>query len=99
MPLPQPAPSSLAAATDNALDQLEVRICDFGWSAEVLVEQALKTTCGTPNYWPPEIFEGLPQSYGSDIWSLGNLVYELLVGHAPFWGSQEEIRQKEGAEM
>jgi serine/threonine protein kinase len=72
----------------------EVRICDFGWCAEVQVEQALKTTCGTPNYWPPEIFEGLPQGPGVDMWALGNLVYELMVGHAPFWGTQEEIRQK-----
>mmetsp|Transcript_72323 Transcript_72323/g.162327 ORF Transcript_72323/g.162327 Transcript_72323/m.162327 type:complete len:576 (-) Transcript_72323:14-1741(-) len=72
----------------------EVRICDFGWSAEVQVERALRTTCGTPNYWPPEIFEGLPQSFAVDIWALGNLVYELLVGHAPFWGSTEELRWK-----
>merc|ERR1712014_246117 len=64
----------------------EVRICDFGWSAEVQIERALKTTCGTPTYWPPEIFEGLPQGAPVDLWALGNLVYELLVGHCPFWG-------------
>lgn len=72
----------------------EVRICDFGWSAEVQAEQALRTTCGTPHYWAPEIFEGLPQGYPVDLWSLGTLVYELLVGHAPFWGSMEELKMK-----
>lgn len=72
----------------------EVRICDFGWCAEVQAERALLTTCGTPNYWAPEIFEGKPQSFPLDLWALGNLVYELLVGHAPFWGSHEELMHK-----
>jgi len=72
----------------------EVRICDFGWSAEVQLEQALKTTCGTPHYWPPEIFEGQSQDVSVDLWALGTLIYELLVGHSPFWGSVEELRKK-----
>lgn len=81
---------------DNILltGQSEVRICDFGWSAEVQVEKALLTTCGTPHCWAPEIFEGQPQGYGTDLWALGNLVYELLVGHQPFWGTMEELRVK-----
>mmetsp|Transcript_27896 Transcript_27896/g.64838 ORF Transcript_27896/g.64838 Transcript_27896/m.64838 type:complete len:681 (+) Transcript_27896:50-2092(+) len=72
----------------------EVRICDFGWSAEVQAEQALLTTCGTPSYWPPEIFEGECQDSAVDLWALGTMIYELLVGHSPFWGTTEEIRQK-----
>eukprot|EP00930_Biecheleria_cincta_P043801 TRINITY_DN30066_c0_g1_i2.p1 TRINITY_DN30066_c0_g1~~TRINITY_DN30066_c0_g1_i2.p1 ORF type:complete len:751 (-),score=132.46 TRINITY_DN30066_c0_g1_i2:33-2285(-) len=72
----------------------EVRICDFGWSAEVQIEQTLKTTCGTPHYWPPEIFEGQSQDVSVDLWALGTLIYELLVGHSPFWGSVEELRKK-----
>jgi len=82
-------PENMLLTADN-----EVRICDFGWSAEVQAEQALRTTCGTPHYWAPEIFEGLPQDCSVDLWSLGTLVYELLVGHPPFWGSMEELRKK-----
>merc|ERR1719240_2493963 len=82
-------PENMLLTEDN-----EVRICDFGWSAEVQVEQVLKTTCGTPHYWAPEIFEGQPQGFPVDLWSLGTLVYELLVGHAPFWGSMEELKAK-----
>jgi serine/threonine protein kinase len=72
----------------------EVRICDFGWSAEVQIEQSLRTTCGTPHYWAPELFEGMAQDVGVDLWALGTLIYELLVGHAPFWGTMEELRRK-----
>eukprot|EP00929_Paragymnodinium_shiwhaense_P094268 TRINITY_DN54733_c0_g1_i1.p1 TRINITY_DN54733_c0_g1~~TRINITY_DN54733_c0_g1_i1.p1 ORF type:complete len:536 (+),score=83.93 TRINITY_DN54733_c0_g1_i1:52-1659(+) len=72
----------------------EVRICDFGWSAEIQIGQALQTTCGTPNYWPPEIYEGRSHGIPLDLWSLGNLVYEMLVGHAPFWGTPDELRHK-----
>lgn len=75
-------------------EESQVKICDFGWSAEVQVEQALRTTCGTPHYWAPEIFESLDQGFPVDLWALGTLVYEILVGHAPFWGSMEELRQK-----
>jgi len=82
-------PENMLLTADN-----EVRICDFGWSAEVQVEQALMTTCGTPHYWAPEIFEGQAQGTPVDLWSLGTLVYELLVGHAPFWGNMEELRAK-----
>jgi len=72
----------------------EVCICDFGWSAEVKAEEALLEKCGTPHSWPPEIFEGLPQDCSVDLWSLGTLVYELLIGHPPFWGNMEELRRK-----
>mmetsp|Transcript_41381 Transcript_41381/g.74922 ORF Transcript_41381/g.74922 Transcript_41381/m.74922 type:complete len:403 (+) Transcript_41381:61-1269(+) len=81
---------------DNVLLTIndEVRICDFGWSAEVQADRMLLTTCGTPDYWPPEIFEGLPQGAGVDLWELGCLVYEMLVGHPPFWGTMDEIKAR-----
>jgi len=82
-------PENMLLAADD-----EVRICDFGWSAEVQMEQALRTTCGTPHCWPPELFEGESQDVGVDLWALGTMCYELVVGHAPFWGDMEELRRK-----
>mmetsp|Transcript_25731 Transcript_25731/g.60047 ORF Transcript_25731/g.60047 Transcript_25731/m.60047 type:complete len:550 (+) Transcript_25731:2-1651(+) len=83
--------------TENMLltrNDEEIRICDFGWSAEVQIERALRTTCGTPKFWAPEIFDGVPQTSAVDLWALGTLLYELLVGHAPFWGNNDELRRK-----
>jgi serine/threonine protein kinase len=58
------------------------KLCDFGWSA--LIETKRKTYCGTLDYAPPEIVEGKKYDLSVDIWCIGVLAYELLVGKAPF---------------
>ena len=40
--------------------------------------------CGTLDYLPPEMIEGNEHDEKVDIWSLGVLCYEFLVGKPPF---------------
>lgn len=40
--------------------------------------------CGTPNYIAPEILNKVGHSYEVDIWSIGCIMYTLLVGKPPF---------------
>ena len=40
--------------------------------------------CGTLDYLPPEMVEGKEHSEAVDLWSLGVLCYEFLVGVPPF---------------
>jgi len=42
--------------------------------------------CGTLDYLPPEMLQGTGNYYNEkvDLWSLGVLMYEFLVGEAPF---------------
>lgn len=43
-----------------------------------------QTLCGTLDYLPPEMIEGREHSDKVDLWSLGVLCYEFLVGVPPF---------------
>jgi len=40
--------------------------------------------CGTLDYLPPEMIEGALHDDKVDLWSLGVLTYEFLVGKPPF---------------
>ena len=67
---------------------LNVKVCDFGWSAEYLESVNRETLCGTYEYMAPEIFFRNKQTKKTDIWALGILLYELYHGYAPFRGSR-----------
>lgn len=67
-------------------DKMEVKIGDFGLATKLEFDGDRKRTiCGTPNYIAPEILEGKTgHSYEVDIWSLGVIIYTLLIGKPPF---------------
>ncbi|KAJ2607047.1 spindle assembly checkpoint kinase [Coemansia sp. RSA 1804] len=61
----------------------ELKISDFGWSVHA-PNSRRRTLCGTLDYLPPEMVEGRDHSASVDLWSLGVLAYEFLVGVPPF---------------
>lgn len=66
-------------------DDLHVKIGDFGLATKIEFEgERKKTLCGTPNYIAPEILNKKGHSYEVDIWSIGCVMYTLLVGQPPF---------------
>lgn len=66
-------------------DMLHVKIGDFGLATRIEYEgERKKTLCGTPNYIAPEILTKKGHSYEVDIWSIGCVMYTLLVGQPPF---------------
>lgn len=49
----------------------------------------MRSTVGTPEYMAPEVFKA---EYGkeADLWSLGIVTYECLVGHVPFHAGKRQ---------
>jgi serine/threonine protein kinase len=67
----------------------KVKIGDFGWAVHTYNQR--ETLCGTLDYLPPEMVDGVPHDYTADIWALGVLLFEFLTGRPPF----ESDTQKE----
>lgn len=69
---------------------VNIKLADFGL-AKIVKSDGLKTFCGTPAYFAPEVLKrrGTVAGEGrygkpADMWSLGVILYILLVGKPPF---------------
>ncbi|KAL0208058.1 hypothetical protein P9112_010645 [Eukaryota sp. TZLM1-RC] len=68
----------------------ELKIADFGWAA-LVNDGRRKTMCGTIDYISPEMINDQPHDHRIDVWAVGVLLYEFLVGHPPWVrGTKEE---------
>lgn len=61
----------------------ELKIADFGWSVHAPSSRR-QTMCGTLDYLPPEMVQHKVYDKNVDLWCLGVLTFEFLVGHPPF---------------
>lgn len=74
-------PENILLGDDGA-----IKVADFG-IAKMLGSEPLTTTPhGTLQYMSPEQFEDRPVTASSDLYSLGIVLYEMLVGQRPFLG-------------
>ncbi|KAF2002341.1 serine/threonine-protein kinase-like protein [Amniculicola lignicola CBS 123094] len=75
----------------------DIKISDFGWSVHA-PNNRRNTMCGTLDYLPPEMLRGGGKdnfyTEAVDLWSLGVLTYEFLVGEAPFEDTQVMTQRK-----
>jgi serine/threonine-protein kinase len=70
-------------------DRITIKLTDFG-IAKLLDAQGVTSTgqvLGSPAHMAPEQIEGRDVDGRADVFGLGVLLYECLVGHLPFQGS------------
>ena len=91
-----------ATRADGVVGSL--KLIDFGYAGLWAADKPLTGLCGTPDYVAPEVLtwydddNGTPYGKGSDLWSLGVLLYVILSGCSPFSADEEEQLLKQVAE-
>jgi hypothetical protein len=68
------------------------KIGDFGCCTAVAGKKTQE--CGTPAYFAPEMCAGHGYDHRVDVWAMGILLYEMLVGHSPFSSALTELETK-----
>ena len=71
-----------------------VKVLDFGvakcvepLNGQPLVQTVQGAVMGTPRYMAPEQVSGLDVDARTDVYALGNILYELIAGQPPFDGA------------
>lgn len=61
-----------------------IKIADFGFARHLPAASLAETLCGSPLYMAPEILNYQKYDAKADLWSIGTIAYELVVGKPPF---------------
>ncbi|OKP15225.1 Serine/threonine-protein kinase atg1 [Penicillium subrubescens] len=95
-----PAPTSYRSGTapvvpykgsDNSYEPITgletlpmLKIADFGFARSLPATSLAETLCGSPLYMAPEILRYEKYGPEADLWSVGTVLYEMVVGRPPF---------------
>lgn len=71
----------------DSSDDPELKIADFGFARALQPQDMAATVCGSPLYMAPEILRHEPYDAKADLWSVGTILFELLLGKPPFSGA------------
>lgn len=64
----------------------DVKLIDLGLAAECRPGERLRRNCGTLHYSAPEVLQQMGYDERADLWSLGALVYDMLVARRLYNG-------------
>jgi len=87
-------PENFLLATKGPLHEVTLKLIDFGFAKRFSPGRHSETCCGTLFYAAPEV---LNERYDHkvDVWSLGVVIYLMLVGEVPWgWETDEKKLKK-----
>ena len=61
-----------------------LKLADFGFARSLPTTSLAETLCGSPLYMAPEILRYEKYDARVDLWSIGTVLYEMMVGRPPF---------------
>ncbi|XP_048468557.1 LOW QUALITY PROTEIN: ribosomal protein S6 kinase-related protein [Rhincodon typus] len=68
-----------------------LKLADFGFCRRLCRGERAFTICGTMQYMAPEVLRGGPYNHAADWWSLGILLFALLIGKFPVEPQSDHI--------
>ena len=74
---------------DDKYEEPTIKLIDFGLSDILFPQEKTCAQFGTIGYAAPEVLKGLPYNKTADIWSIGILIYLLIIGCLPFDDANE----------
>eukprot|EP00917_Polyrhabdina_sp_WS-2016_P024417 GHVP01052869.1.p1 GENE.GHVP01052869.1~~GHVP01052869.1.p1 ORF type:complete len:354 (+),score=42.45 GHVP01052869.1:168-1229(+) len=74
-------PENVMMAKDGYL-----KLTDFGFAK--IIEYRTYTLCGTPEYIAPEVLLNKGHGKPVDWWTIGIIIYEMIVGYPPFYDEE-----------
>lgn len=69
-----------------------LKLIDFGFAKVWDPSTLMMASCGSIAYVSPDVLQGTGYTSKCDLWSLGVIVFMLLVGYPPFHGPEKEMR-------
>lgn len=90
---PQNILLSYANRRKSSITGIRIKIADFGFARYLQSNMMAATLCGSPMYMAPEVIMSQHYDAKADLWSIGTVIYQCLVGKPPFQAnSPQDLR-------
>uniref|UniRef100_A0A670KIF2 non-specific serine/threonine protein kinase n=1 Tax=Podarcis muralis TaxID=64176 RepID=A0A670KIF2_PODMU len=90
---PQNILLSYANRRKSNISGIRIKIADFGFARYLQSNMMAATLCGSPMYMAPEVIMSQHYDAKADLWSIGTVIYQCLVGKPPFQAnSPQDLR-------
>lgn len=80
----------LLSYTSRRKTGIRIKIADFGFARYLQSNMMAATLCGSPMYMAPEVIMSQHYDAKADLWSIGTVIYQCLVGKPPFQASSPQ---------
>uniref|UniRef100_A0AAX7SWH2 non-specific serine/threonine protein kinase n=1 Tax=Astatotilapia calliptera TaxID=8154 RepID=A0AAX7SWH2_ASTCA len=90
---PQNILLSYVGRKKSNISGIRIKIADFGFARYLHSNMMAATLCGSPMYMAPEVIMSQNYDAKADLWSIGTVIYQCLVGKPPFQAnSPQDLR-------